>query len=142
MLVADGSDAKAVDALRKAAESAGAMVKLVAPKRYVTLKGAKPRKADGQLAGTPSVLFDAVACVLTPDAAKMLATEAAALDWFRDAFGHLKAIAACGGTRTHILPAAGIEPDKGVVDTGDVAQFIRLAKTRQWEREPTLRTLP
>ena len=142
ILVADGSDAKAVATLREAAEAAGATVKLVAPKRYVALKGGKPRKADGQLAGTPSVLFDAVACVLTPDAAKTLATEAAALDWFRDAFGHLKAIAACGGTRTHILPAAGIEPDQGVVDSGDVDRFIKLAKTRQWAREPNLRTLP
>ncbi|HOU65795.1 MAG TPA: catalase, partial [Thermomonas sp.] len=142
ILVADGSDAKAVDAIRNAAEAAGAQVKLVAPKRFVALKGGKPRKADGQLAGTPSVLFDAVACVLTPDAAKMLAAEAAALDWFRDAFGHLKAIAACGGTRAHILPAAGIEPDQGVVDTGEVDRFIKLAKTRQWAREPNLRTLP
>ena len=142
ILVADGSEAKAVDAIRKAAEAAGAQVKLVAPKRFVALKGGKPRKADGQLAGTPSVLFDAVACVLTPDAAKMLATEAAALDWFRDAFGHLKAIAACGGTRAHILPAAGIEPDQGVVDTAEVDRFIKLAKTRQWAREPNVRTLP
>ena len=142
ILVADGSDAKAVATLREAAEAAGATVKLVAPKRYVALKGGKPRKADGQLAGTPSVLFDAVACVLTPDAAKTLAIEAAALDWFRDAFGHLKAIAACGGTRAHILPAAGIAPDQGVVDSGDVDRFIKLAKTRQWAREPNLRTLP
>ena len=141
ILVADGSDVKAVDAIRQAAEAAGAQVKLVAPKRFVAMKGGKPRRADGQLAGTPSVLFDAVACVLTPEAAKMLATEAAALDWFRDAFGHLKAIAACGGTRAHILPAAGIEPDQGVVDSADVERFIRLAKTRQWDREPTLRTL-
>ena len=106
------------------------------------LKGGKRLVADERIDGAPSVLFDAVACVLTPDAAKTLATEAAALDWFRDAFGHLKAIAACGGTRTHILPAAGIAPDQGVVDSGDVDRFIKLAKTRQWAREPNLRTLP
>ena len=41
----------------------------------------------------------------------MLATEAAAVDWFRDAFGHLKAIAACNGTREHLFKAAGIKPD-------------------------------
>ena len=38
--------------------------------------------------------------------------------------------------------AAGIEPDQGVVDTGEVDRFIKLAKTRQWAREPNLRTLP
>ena len=74
-------------------------------------------------------------------AAQVLAKEAAAVDWFRDAFGHLKAIAACGGTRKHILSAAGIKPDKGVVEPDDVAGFIALAKTRQWAREPKLRTL-
>ncbi len=141
ILVSDGSDAKAVDAVRKAVEDAGATVKLVAPKRLVTLKGRKPQKADGQLAGTPSVLFDAVACVLTPEEAARLANEAACIDWFRDAFGHLKAIAACGGTRKHILPVAGIEPDAGVMDIAEVDAFLKQAKTRQWDREPTLRTL-
>ena len=142
ILVAEGSDGKQVDALRKAAEKAGAQVKIIAPKRHVTLKGGKPQKIDGQLAGTPSVLFDAVASVLDPAEAEKLGREAAAIDWFRDAFGHLKAIAACGGTRAHILKAANIKPDAGVVDPGDVADFIKLAKTRQWKREPTLRTLP
>ena len=141
ILVADGSDARQVDALRTAAETAGATVKIVGPKRFVALKGGKPRKVDGQLAGTPSVVFDAVASVLSMDAAKMLATEAAAVDWFRDAFGHLKAIAACNGTREHLLKAAGIAPDKGVVAPEDTAAFIKLAMTRQWAREPTLRTL-
>ena len=46
--------------------------------------------ADGQLAGTPSVLFDAVAVVLSDDGAKTLALESAAIDFVRDAFGHLK----------------------------------------------------
>ena len=75
------------------------------------------------------------------EAGKRLAKEAAAVDFVRDAFGHLKAIAACGGTRKHILSAAGIKPDKGVVEPDDVAGFIALAKTRQWAREPKLRTL-
>jgi len=63
------------------------------------------------------------------------------VDWFRDAFGHLKAIAACNGTREHLFKAAGIAPDKGVVAPEDTAAFIKLAMTRQWAREPTLRTL-
>ena len=141
ILVAEGTDMKQVEALRKAATKAGAMVKLVAPKLQVKDAAGKPIAADGQLAGTPSTVFDAVASVLTPEAAQVLAKEAAAVDWFRDAFGHLKAIAACGGTRKHILSAAGIKPDKGVVEPDDVAGFIALAKTRQWAREPKLRTL-
>jgi catalase len=142
ILVADGSDGRQADALRKAAEAAGATVKIVGPKRLVALKGGKPRKVNGQLAGTPSVVFDAVASVLSMDAAKMLASEAAAVDWFRDAFGHLKAIATCNGTRQHLFKAAGIAPDKGLVAPEDTAAFVKLAMTRQWAREPTLRTLP
>lgn len=141
ILVAEGSDAAQVAAIRKAAEKAGAMVKLVGPKRHVTLSDGKLRKLDGQVAGTPSVLFDAVASVLMPEEAKKLAKDGAAVDWFRDAFGHLKAIAACGGTREHILKAAGIKPDAGVIEPQDVAGFIAKAKTRQWDREPKVRTL-
>jgi hypothetical protein len=51
----------------------------------------------GQLAGTPSVLFDAVAIVLSDEGAKELSLESAAVDFVRDAFGHLKAIAADQG---------------------------------------------
>ena len=141
ILVADGSDGAQVGALRKAAEKAGARVKIVAPKVNVTLKDGKALAVDGQLGGTPSVLFDAVASVLDPDEALRLSKEACAVDWFRDAFGHLKAIAACRGTQ-QILKAGGIKPDAGVVDPKEVARFIELAKTRQWEREPKLRTLP
>jgi catalase len=141
ILVADGSDGAQVAALRKAAEAAGAMVKIVAPKVNVVLKGGKALAADGQLAGSPSVLFDAVASVLDPAEALKLSREAAAVDWFRDAFGHLKAIAACIGTR-QILEAGGILPDEFVVDPKDVKRFVELAKTRHWKREAELRTLP
>src|SRR5690606_15928932 len=96
--------------------------------------------ADGQLAGTPSAVFDAVASVLSPEMGAQLAREAVAVDWFRDAFGHLKAIAACKGTQA-ILQAGGIEPDAGVVDPADAQGFIAAAQPRQWAREPQVRTL-
>jgi len=40
------------------------------------------------------VLFDAVAVILSDAGAKALSKECAAIDFVRDAFGHLKAIAA------------------------------------------------
>jgi catalase len=142
ILVDDGSDAKTVAALRKAAEDAGATVKIVAPKiGGALLSGRKQQPADGQLAGTPSVVFDAVALVLSPDAGARLATEAAAVDFVRDAYGHLKAIAFDAGAGA-VLDAAGIAVDAGVVTAGDSAKFIKAAMTRQWAREPKLRTLP
>ncbi|GKS75357.1 catalase [Acidovorax sp. SUPP950] len=141
ILVADGSAAAPIAALRKAAEKAGATVKIVAPKvGGAVLADGSRLPADGQLAGTPSTVFDAVASVLSPEAGEQLSREAAAVDWFRDAFGHLKAIAACKGSQP-ILKAAGIQPDAGVVDPAETAAFIQAASTRQWAREPSVRTL-
>ncbi|KAF1695249.1 catalase HPII [Pseudoxanthomonas jiangsuensis] len=141
ILVHDGSDAAAVAALRKAAEKAGATVKIVAPKLGgALLSNGRRLAADGQLAGTPSVVFDAVALVLSKEAGAMLAKEAAAVDWVRDAFGHLKAIAADAGAQA-VLKAGGVVRDAGVVEAGEVAAFIAAAKTRQWAREPKVRML-
>lgn len=140
ILVADGSNNESIDAMKNAVEKAGAQVKLVAQKRGVTLKNGTYVTADGQLAGTPSIVFDGVVSILPMAEAEKLVNEAAAVDWFRDAFGHLKVIAACKGTHK-ILEAAGITPDAGVVAPEDIKAFIKLAKTRQWAREPKLRNL-
>ena len=141
ILVDDGSSAKSIAALRKAVQAEGARVKIVAPKvGGATLDDGSHLAADGQLAGTPSVLFDAVVSILSPERGAKLAKEAAAVDWFRDAYGHLKAIAACKGSQP-IVQAAGIAPDAGVMDPADTAAFLKAAKTRQWDREPKLRTL-
>ena len=50
------------------------------------------RNADGQLAGSPSVLLDAVALVLTREAATKLANESAAVGFVMDAYAHVKTI--------------------------------------------------
>jgi catalase len=141
ILVDNGSDAAAIKALRKAAEDAGAMVKIVAPTLGVRLGDGKLLDADGQLAGTPSVVFDAVALVLSQQAGKRLAKEAVAVDFVLDAWGHLKAIAADAGAQA-VLEAAAIGTDAGRVDASNPRTFIEAAKTRQWAREPTVRTLP
>ncbi|GAB2803359.1 catalase [Dyella kyungheensis] len=140
ILVDDGSDVAAVKALRKAATDAGATVKLVAPRLGLALSDGKRVNADGQLAGTPSTVFDAVAIVLSEEAGKRLARNGAAVDFGRDAFGHLKAIAADAGGQ-QVLKAGNVGKDAGVVDAGDVKAFIKAAKTRQWDREPKVRLL-
>ena len=141
ILVDDGSDGAAIAALKKAAEAAGARVKIVAPKvGGVTLANGKKLAADGQLAGTPSVLFDAVALVLSDAAGQALSREAAAVDFVRDAFGHLKAVAADAGAQA-VLIAAGIQADAGVLGADDADAFVAAACTRQWAREPSVRTL-
>ena len=141
LLIDEGSDAAAVRALRKAAEAAGARVKIVASRiGGAKLSDGKVLAADGQLAGTPSLVFDAVALVLTDKAGQRLAREAAAVDFVRDAYGHLKAIAADRGGRL-VLDAAGVEPDEGVVEAANTHGFVAAAKLRQWARESRIRTL-
>lgn len=141
ILITDGSDGAVIHKIVKAASAAGATVKIVAPKvGGVKLADGSMLAADGQLAGTPSVLFDAIAVVLSDAGAKALSKESAAIDFVRDAFGHLKAIAADQGGQA-LMHAANIGKDAGVVDAGDLKAFIDAAKTRQWEREKSVRTL-
>jgi len=141
ILVHDGSDGASVQALSKAVLKAGGMVKIVAPRvGGATLADGSVLPADGQLAGMPSVFFDAVAIVLSQDGAKSLSTESAAIDFVRDAFGHLKAIAADEGGQA-LLKKAQIKKDNGVIDAAMIDAFIESAKIRQWDRERTLRML-
>ena len=144
VLVADGSDPAFVASLRAAVEKAGARLQVVAPKiGGAKGKGGKRIDADHQLAGGPSILFDAVVVATSADGTAMLEHEAAAIDWIRDAFGHLKVIGALGSAHP-LLDKAGIEPDAGVVEVDGpkgLAGFITAAKGgRVWDREPTLRS--
>nr|WP_318240542.1 catalase [Luteimonas colneyensis] len=141
ILFDEGSDAAALKALRKAAEAAGATVRLVAPKLGgAVLSDGKKQAADGQLAGTPSQVFDAVAVLLSEAAGKKLAKESAAVDFVSNAWAHLKAIASDAGAAP-LLKAGGVGRDAGTVEAGDAKGFVAVAKTRQWAREPKLRTL-
>ncbi len=142
VMVTDGADGAVVKAVQDAAKAAGAAVEIIAPKRGgAKLKDGSTLKADHQLAGAPSVLFDAVALVLSADGCKQLLTEGAAIDFAKDAFGHLKAIGHTPEAQP-LLDKAGVEADAGVVDLSNGADaFIKPAATRQWDREPKVRTL-
>jgi catalase len=142
VLVTDGADGRMVAALRKAVEGEGATVKIVAPKvGGVTLKGGKKLRADGQLAGTPSTIFDAVALVLSEEGCAQLLHDSAAFDFAKDAFGHLKAIGFTPEAQP-LLDKAGIVADTGLIDlSGSVEEFLKPARTRQWDREHKVRTL-
>jgi catalase len=141
ILIADGSDGAVIKKIKKAVNDAGASVKIVAPKvGGAKLADGSMLAADGQLAGTPSVLFDAVAVILSDQGARALSMEGAAIDFVRDAFGHLKAIAVDKGGKM-LLKIANVGQDAGVVGADDTNIFIAAAKTRQWGREKSVRTL-
>ncbi|CAM5761754.1 catalase [Labrys miyagiensis] len=139
ILLAEGSDASTLTKLVEAIAGQGAKAFLVAPiRKGVKLSDDSMVQADGQLAGSPSQLFDAVAVTLSADAGNKLSKDAAAVQWLMDAFGHLKAIGH-DGRADKLLEAAGVKVDEGVVELG--AAFIAAAAKRYWKREPTLRML-
>ncbi len=142
ILIADGSDGSVMQNIKKAAMDAGAVVKIVAPKvGGAKLADGSMLSADGQLAGMPSVLFDAVAVILSDEGAKTLSMESAAIDFVHDAFGHLKAIAVDKGGK-ELLKIANVGHDAGIVNANNKDAFIAAAKTRQWDREKLVRILP
>ena len=95
-------------------------------------------KAHGQLAGSPSQLFDAVTIILSEEGCKALMGEAAAVQFAMDAFGHLKAIGSSSAAGP-LLKKAGLVPDKGVTGLGK--DFLVAARVRFWDREPSVRNL-
>ena len=141
ILIHDGSDAPSIKNIQKAVIAAGGAVTLVAPRvGGIKLSDGKSVSAGGQLAGTPSMIFDAVAIVLSEAAGKQLASDGAAVDFVRNAYGHLKGITLDRGAQA-LAKASGIVSDAGVVDVSDIKGFIKAAKTRQWEREAKVRLL-
>jgi catalase len=144
-LLGEGADARALTALRTAVEAAGGALKLIAPTLGGVTVGGKPVAADFQLAGGPSVLFDAVCLVMAEAGAAALAREAAAVGFVQDAFAHLKVIGHTPGAAP-LLARAGVEAgqpgvlaldgEKGARAFGEAA-----AAGRIWEREAAIRTV-
>jgi catalase len=139
VLIGDGSDPALINALRAALEKEGAQLAVVAAKIGGTKgKSGQSIHVDHALSGAPSIFFDAVALAPSAAATTMLARQAAAIDWVRDAFGHLKVIGHVTAA-TPLLERAGIGRDSGVVPlegSGSIAAFVAAAKgARIWDRE-------
>jgi catalase len=142
VLATDGADGATIEGIVAAAREAGACVKIIAPRiGGVTLKDGAHLPADGQLAGSPSVFFDAVALVLSKAGCAALLEESAAVDFVSDAFNHLKAIAFSPEARP-LLEKAGVSPDEGVFGAGDPVRIAQNAAARYFARERSVRILP
>jgi len=138
ILVSDGVDDAGLEALIAAAEATGAIVELVAPKvgGIATAKG-EHIPAQQQVEGGPSVLYDAVAVMVSTKGAETLVTSHAAKTFVADAFAHLKFIAHNDAAQP-LLDAAGVAPDAGVMPVAgkrDAQAFIdACAELRLWDR--------
>lgn len=137
LLVADGSDAGLVAEVSTAFADAGARVAVVAPTAGpCALSDGTEVAPDHALAAAPSVLFDAVAVVVSAEAAGELAQRASAKEWVTTAFAHKKFIGVTAGADA-LLTAAGVSPDQGVVTltSGATQGFVDACATlRVWER--------
>ena len=124
ILVAENSDMDKARAIAAAVEAEGGTSLMIAKARGL---------ADAQLAGTPSVLVDAIALVLSSADGDKLAKYKPAIDFVSDAFAHLKAIAADDAAQS-LLDAAGVEKDAGVTGL-DPSAFTKAAALRFYDRE-------
>jgi catalase len=139
ILIADGTDGDELSSLTSRLIAAGARVQLIAPKvGGAVLADGSVQQADGQLAGKPSQLFDAVALVLSEEGCAALTGEAAAVEFVRNAFVHLKAIGASEAAQP-LLDLAGVVADEGI--TGLDKAFATAAALRFFAREPSVRVL-
>ncbi|MBX3574463.1 MAG: catalase [Mesorhizobium sp.] len=145
VLVSPGADASLLNKLRTAIEKEGATMEVIAPKvGGVQAADGTMIAAKHMIDGGPSVLFDAVALVLSEEGAERLAGEAAARDFVADAFAHCKFIAFTPGAAP-LLRKAGVDPDadEGLIGLGDekaIAGFIESCrKLRLWSRETAVK---
>jgi catalase len=145
-LVSDGTDQSLVAALRQALEKEGAKLKVVAPHvgGFTGADGAT-HAADMRIDGGPSVIFDAVAVLVSADGGKELAHEFAAVNFVADAFNHLKVIGHTAGAEP-LMQRAGVKPDEGILALGEAKSFggfiAAAKKMRVWAREKTVRIVP
>ena len=140
----DGADGDRVEALRGALEQERAELAIVAPKiGGLRLKSGKHLAADMALSGSPSVFFDAVAIFASVEGIKLLLKNSAAIDWVRDAFGHLEVIGHTAAAQP-VFAKAGIadDLDEGVIELDarvSIGRYVGVAKQqRVWDREVRL----
>jgi catalase len=144
VMVTDGTDAKVLAALRRAASKEGTLIELIAPSvgGIVTSEGERI-PAHHAVAGAPSVLFDAVAVLPSAEGADRLAADPRARGFVADAYAHAKFIG-CNAAAAALFDAAGLTVmmrDDGFVelDPRSATAFVETCRSlRLWSRELAL----
>lgn len=112
LLIADGYDSSALTHLKAAIAAASATSWVIAPRRNNILPaGSQPGSNDGIRAdhhfeGQRSTMFDAVIIVPGVTSVTTLRSNARAIHWVRESFGHCKAIGALGSDAVRFLGEA------------------------------------
>jgi catalase len=140
-LVTDGVNAELVKALKKALEQEGALIEFIAP----AIGGVQASdnswiEAGQAIDGGPSVLYDAVALLVSEAGAKSLMDRPALRDFIADAYAHAKFIAYVDAAKPLIEKAVGASSiDDGFITVNgpkDTAGFVKACRLlRFWARE-------
>ncbi|MGD0118221.1 MAG: catalase [Candidatus Binatus sp.] len=140
MLITDGVDSEVVAGMKKALDKEGASYEFIAP----TIAGVKASDgsnipANQKIGGGPSVLYDAVALLVSKDGANKLANDPTARDFAADAFAHSKFIGYSDAAKPFLLKVLGLAKlDDGFIAIGsakDSTKFIQeCRKLRFWAR--------
>lgn len=141
ILLTDGADAGLFAALTAACDKEGTAWEVIAPKiGGATLSDRKKVPAKQKIDGGPSVLYDAVALLVSGKGAALLAGDTPTKDFISDAFAHCKFIAVSEASKP-LLEMAGVldKADDGflpLANERDAAKFLKACRAlRFWERE-------
>jgi catalase len=139
-LLTDGVDSKLLQSLKSALSEEGALLEIVAPRvGGVKASDGSWIEAKQKIDGGPSVLYDAVALLVSEDGAKLVAKEPAARDFVADAFAHMKFIAHTPAA-VALFEKAGLtgNRDQGFITLNgesDCSAFVTACrKVRYWDR--------
>jgi len=139
-LLSDGVDIKLFHALKSALDSEGALLEIVAPKvGGVEASDGSWIEAKQTIEGGPSILYDAVALMISEQGAKLLMAEPAARDFVADAFAHMKFIGHTPAATAWFEKAGiGEKRDEGFIalnNESDCSAFVSACRqVRYWDR--------
>ncbi|MDQ1423511.1 MAG: catalase [Acidimicrobiaceae bacterium] len=137
LLVSDRASAKAVKALQTALAAERANIDVIAPTiAGVQLDDGSRLVAQQKLGGGPSVLYDAIAIIVTEEGARGMASQSAVKDFVNDAHAHGKVIGHVPAARA-IFAAAGLTDlvDDGYIDLSGrngARQYVRACRALRW----------
>lgn len=140
VLVTDGVDMDLFEAVKNAVAAENGVLEVIAPNvGGVEASDGSWIEAEQKLDGAPSVLYDAVALLVSEAGAQLLVNEPAARDFVADAFAHKKFI---GYTEAALplldkggVPEGGDKATITLDDEQSAEDFVQSCrKLRYWER--------
>jgi catalase len=138
ILIADGVDAAAIEAVQEALTKAGAVTRYLGARLGAFKSGSGMIEADATLENSPAVLFDGV---VLPEGAQALAKLGQAIEFVKEQYRHCKTLLVIGGAAALLEQAAipADSADPGLIQAkegSDAKRFIAaLARHRHVERD-------